>query len=927
MEAEKLNILYVDDEPSNIRVFETNLKRHYTIFTALSGAEALKILEKNHIRLIITNQLMPNISGMELLKQATLKWPDIKSIMVTAYADINMVKEVSSEIGIFSSINKPFDFGEMKALIDGALQVYQVHNDEKKALLLMEEKANKFHNIFKAISDVFIRVNNDGIIEMISPSVYELFGYRPEEVIGKNSVNVFMDKENATNDFLLIKETRSCNNFETDLYAKDKSRLHVLVNFRIRTDEFDRPIGIDHLIRDVTQFKLQQKTLVENELKLKSFFDIAPVGIILNDMQGHFIEINREFSKFTGYSINELNKLSYWELTPDDYRVQEQIQLDSLAKINSFGPYEKEYIHRNGQRYPVLINGVKITGKNGEDLVWSVVKDITRQKKADDTIENQRERLALAVNAAQLGIWDWDISNNSLIWDDTAYSLYGLNKSDFRKPYDIWVSQIHFEDKTYIDAEILLALNGDKSFDTEFRVIWPDYSVHHIHATAKVIRDDQGTAIRMIGTNKDITEKKEAKIMLEALREVQASFITTCSSQIPFDNLLDVLLHTTASEYGFIGEIVVDKNKKPTLEIQAITNVYPNEEKGSFYKKITTEELNFKNLDALLKQVITTGKPIISNELYTDPYSEELSEHHSNLGSFMGMPLYNNDKLIGMVGVSNRPGGYNDSFIDKLELLLATCANLFIAKQNLANKQKIQQELVASETMLKTKNKELEQFAYIASHDLQEPLDTVSCFAKLLEEEYKGKLDSNADRYLDFIQQSTKRMKSLITGLLEYSRIGGKRKLEKVNCNKLLAFIEEDLHVLIQEKEAVITCEELPELLAYPIEMKQLFQNLISNALKYSQHNVPSIIHISTKKLKDGWQFKFMDNGIGIEEEFKEKIFIIFQRLHNKEDYEGTGIGLAQCRKIVTMHNGEIWMKSNLNAGSAFYFTIKTNEQ
>lgn len=925
MVVEKFNILYVDDEPSNIRVFKTGLKRHYNIFTALSGAKGLEILEQNHIRLIITDQRMPNMSGVEFLRQAKLKWPDIKSIMVTAYADIDVVKEAINGIGISSYINKPFDFGKMKSVIDGALLSYQFNIDQNKASMLLEEEANKFNNIFKSISDVFIRVNNDGFIEMISPSGYELFGYKQAEVIGQKCVNVFMDEENATNAFTQIEGMKSCNNFETDLYTKDRSRLHVLISSRIHSDETGRPLGTDHLIRDVTEFELQQKTLVENELKLKNFFDIAPVGIALNDMQGKFIEVNQEFSRFTGYSIEELNKLSYWELTPDDYLAQEQIQLDSLAKKNAFGPYEKEYIHKNGRRYPVLLNGVKITGENGKDLIWSVVQDISRQKEAEDTIENQRERLALAINAAQLGIWDLDVINDSLIWDDMAYSLYGLRKGECSEPKDLWNMGTHPEDKAFIDAEVLVALNGEKSLDVEFRVIWPDHSVHHIHSTARVIRDDHGTAVRMIGTNKDITETKEAKLMLEATQEVQASFITEGSPKIPFNKLLNILLSITGSEYGFISEVLEDKNKKPYLKTQAISDTSWNKETAAFHKKDIAEDLKFKNLKILLEKVITITEPRIYNEICNDPCSGELSEDHPDLGSYMGMPLYNNDALIGMVGVANRPGGYNDSVIDKLELILATCADLFIAKQNLEKREKIQRELINSETLLKTKNKELEQFAYIASHDLQEPLDTVSCFVELLEQEYKGKLDNSADSYLDFIQQSTKRMKSLITGLLEYSRIGGKRKLIKVNCNELLVSIEEDLQVLIHQKKAIVTCEELPELQAYPIEMKQLFQNLISNALIYSQHNVPPIINISAKKLDDGWQFKFKDNGIGIEEKFNKKIFIIFQRLHNKEDYEGIGIGLAHCRKIVALHNGKIWMKSNLDAGCAFYFTIKTN--
>jgi len=227
--------------------------------------------------------------------------------------------------------------------------------------------------------------------------------------------------------------------------------------------------------------------------------------------------------------------------------------------------------------------------------------------------------------------------------------------------------------------------------------------------------------------------------------------------------------------------------------------------------------------------------------------------------------------------------------------------------------------------LLKSKNKELEQFAFIASHDLQEPLTTVSSFVELLNEEYREKLDNNANTYLNFISESTNRMKNLITGLLEYSRIGRTRTLEKVNCNEILETVKKDLKVTIDKKGAVVESEQLPDLLANPIEIKQLFQNLVSNALKYSKKDAPLLLNISAQKRDNTWLFKFKDNGIGIDDKYYEKIFVIFQRLHNKDDYEGTGIGLAYCRKIVELHNGKIWVESTLNEGSEFSFTINTN--
>jgi light-regulated signal transduction histidine kinase (bacteriophytochrome) len=223
---------------------------------------------------------------------------------------------------------------------------------------------------------------------------------------------------------------------------------------------------------------------------------------------------------------------------------------------------------------------------------------------------------------------------------------------------------------------------------------------------------------------------------------------------------------------------------------------------------------------------------------------------------------------------------------------------------------------------LETKNKELEQFTYIASHDLQEPLRSISSLIEMLAEQYTGQLDEKADEYFHFILQSVDRMSQLIKGLLDYSRLGKARLEENVNCNEIMATVLADLQWAIRESNAIIEVAQLPVIRAYPIELKLLFQNLLSNAIKFRKKDEQLRIHISASEEERGWLFVFGDNGIGIDPRFKEKIFEIFQRLHSKTAYEGTGIGLAHCKKIVTMHNGRIWVTSAPGEGSQFYFTI-----
>jgi light-regulated signal transduction histidine kinase (bacteriophytochrome) len=223
---------------------------------------------------------------------------------------------------------------------------------------------------------------------------------------------------------------------------------------------------------------------------------------------------------------------------------------------------------------------------------------------------------------------------------------------------------------------------------------------------------------------------------------------------------------------------------------------------------------------------------------------------------------------------------------------------------------------------LELKNKELEHFAYIASHDLQEPLRTTSSFVDLLQQQYKGKLDERADKYLHYIADSSDRMKILITDLLDYSRIGNKKELKQVDCNTVLNEVLQDLGTTLQETGAEISVDILPVISGYQTEIKQLFQNLIINAIKFRKKDTVPQVSISARKDTVYWTFTVRDNGIGIEKDHTERIFIIFQRLHTRTEYEGSGIGLAHCKKIVGLHGGDIWVESTPGEGAAFYFNI-----
>jgi signal transduction histidine kinase len=225
--------------------------------------------------------------------------------------------------------------------------------------------------------------------------------------------------------------------------------------------------------------------------------------------------------------------------------------------------------------------------------------------------------------------------------------------------------------------------------------------------------------------------------------------------------------------------------------------------------------------------------------------------------------------------------------------------------------------------LLISQNKELEQYTYITSHDLQEPLRTLISFSDLLKNRYSNVLDEKGLKYIDFISDASGRMRELVKVLMEYSLIGKKRQLMQINTADLLGNVLADMSLLIAETKAEITCSNLPVLTGFPIELRQLFQNLISNAIKYSKKDLTPIIHISAEEKEGEWEFTVSDNGIGIDMNCANNLFQVFKRLHNRGEYEGTGIGLAISKKIVELHGGNIWVESLVNEGSAFKFILK----
>jgi light-regulated signal transduction histidine kinase (bacteriophytochrome) len=295
----------------------------------------------------------------------------------------------------------------------------------------------------------------------------------------------------------------------------------------------------------------------------------------------------------------------------------------------------------------------------------------------------------------------------------------------------------------------------------------------------------------------------------------------------------------------------------------------------------------------------------------------------SDPGSLIVVPLVLDGSVAGGLAIwSQDPEAYDEEEVELLEQLAGDLGYGIEFLRSSAIQKRTEEALNIQAQDLARSNLELKQFAYVASHDLQEPLRNLISCVQLLDRKFKDRLGPEADKYIGYAVDSAARMQSLIEALLAYSRVGTLAKPFKlVDCRKILNVSLANLRTAISESQALITYDSLPRLMADETQLVQLFQNLLSNAIKFRAGPGPRI-HVSASERNGEWLFSIQDNGIGIENEYQDRIFSIFQRLHTRTEYEGTGIGLAIAKKIVERHRGRIWVESEVGKGATFYFTI-----
>lgn len=554
-------------------------------------------------------------------------------------------------------------------------------------------------------------------------------------------------------------------------------------------------------------------------------------------------------------------------LSPED--LQAQLKIYEIAIATGEVQIYEHQLTKSGK---TVYEEVRIAPYCKDELLV-IVRDITDRKKTEQHLQNATDRLTLALKSAAIGIWEWDITHNSLVWDERTEELYGLKPDEFPEAFNFWVSRVHPSDREFAASEVHLAINGEKDYEPEFRIVLPDGRIRYLKAYGLVQRDNENEPQRLIGINFDITDRKLAE-----------------------EHLLKSDTHLkTAQRIGKLGswEFEVNTGKLTwSDEVFRIYGLEPSANPPDYEQlRLFIHPEDWQNFDQTVQAAMSLEQ---SYDL-----EHRIIQPNGTLIYVMarGEMIYNvSGQLTHIIGTA----------IDITDRKLAEAQILHTANQ-LANT-----------------NRELESFSYSVSHDLRAPLRHMNGFVNALHQRLKAHealQDPKVTHYLQVIEKSSQKMGHLIDGLLMLSRFG-RRPLESKQIS-IRDLVDEAIEIIRTDPHHNHLVEfaigDLPTTVGDHTLLQQVFLNLIGNAVKFSRNHPQPYVEIDS--LQDQ-TIRIRDNGVGFQMEYADKLFGAFQRLHNDSEFEGTGIGLAIVQRIVQRHGGSIWAEGYPDQGATFFIKL-----
>ncbi len=776
-----------------------------------------------------------------------------------------------------------------------------------------QQRAEAERSILAAIvessDDAIIGKSLDGIILSWNAGAEKIYGYSASEAIGR-SISMLVPHDQVDDlDYILdrIKRGESIFHYETLRMPKDGRTIPVSLTLSPIKDRNGRLIGASTIARDITERKKAEEAIRRASAYNRSLIDASLDPLVTINPDGTISDVNAATVRVTGYSREELigTDFTHYFTEPEKAKAG----YETVFRDGSVTDYALEIRNRNGRITPVLYNAAVFLDDTGSVAgVFAAARDITERKKAEEAIRRanayNRSLIEASLDPLVTINPDGTISDvNAATVKVTGYSREELIGTDFTH---------YFTEPEKAKAGYETVFRDGSVTDYALEIRNRNGATTPVLYNAAVFRDETGAVAGVFAAARDITERKKAE---EAIRRANAYNRSLIEASL--DPLVTINPDGTISD---VNETTVQITGVPREELigtdfsQYFTA--PEKAKAGYETvfrdgSVTDYELKLRHRDGRITPVLYNAT-VFRDESGTIAgvfaAARDITERKRAEDALMKAYVELDDRV-------------KERTIELEE------ANSNLEKE-IAERKATAEELRKRSEELARSNLELQQFAYIASHDLQEPLRAISGFTELLERRYKGQIDERADKYIGFIVDGTKQMQQVIQDLLAYSRVQTKaHEFSLIDMNDSLNQALSNLQVSIRDKKAVINVDRLPDIFADGTQITLLFQNLIGNALKFQRPDTIPDIRISSRREGDRWIFSVADNGIGIDPQYTERIFKIFQRLHAKGEYEGTGIGLAICKRIVERHGGEITLRSEPGAGSTFSFSIPTTRE
>lgn len=705
-------------------------------------------------------------------------------------------------------------------------------------------------------------------------------------------------------------------------------------------------------LNNETYERKNKEIFLENQVQLKLVTDALPVLISYIDTQERYLFNNEMYHEWfnlnpqdiLGKTVKEIGGEEYYNyIRPYLKRAfnGETVKLETLANLPVAGEkylrvnyvpdikdnkvvgcfimgediskekkIERELIIKNKQLEEA---NQRLKKMNIDTLIKSENLEEEIDKKSRDLDIEKRKLLSVLTEApAVIAIWKgpehiFEYANDNYLKTFGYRELINkpireaLPELEGQGIYEL-LDEVYKTGKPFVGKEVYTAI--DKNNDGNLEVVYWNFVYQPVY-------DEDENIVGIFDFAYDVTEIVSARTKLEKLNK---DLTKSESDYKALSESLEIKVEERTIElYKATQEIEYQRNKLDYLlkTAQAAICLLEGPDHVFTFTNSLYEEQFGKNM---------VGKPIREAlPIYEGQGYFELLDNVFNTGeSFSGKESPAITNINGVPTQCYYDFIYQPVYNTNNEIEGVSAFIYDVTEQVIAKK-----EMEKLNRILNRSNESLQNFAYIASHDLQEPLRMVSSYSQLLVKRYKDKLDENGKEFLDIIQDGTKRMKKLIDDILNYSKISKKDDIKtKVNVNNVIEEVKYNLQLSIQESNAIIEYSDLPDVTVEKAHLVQLFQNIIGNAVKYRKKDSQLKISINSKMDDNKWLFSVTDNGIGINKENFDKIFEIFRRLHGRGEYEGTGIGLANCKKIVEIYDGRIWVDSQEGEGTTFYFTL-----